>query len=95
MMPVKRFILIGTRNGKRAVHWPGLLAMFGVYMVVFTLSRDFVGWIWNAIVREPYRADWVRIIGFGFVMSVVFLGIAIFRAGRGPVEYLPALDRRS
>jgi putative Mn2+ efflux pump MntP len=95
MTPKKRILLVGTKNGKRAIHWPGLLVTFAAYMVVFTLSRDFVGWCWNAIVREQYRADWGRIIGFGLVMSVGFLGFAIWRARRDPLEYLPALDRGS
>ncbi len=91
---MKRIILIGTRNGKRTLNWSGLFVTFAAFMTVFTLGRDFVGWCWNAIVREPYRSDWGRLIGFGFVMSVVFLGLALWRAGRGPIEYLPNLDRR-
>lgn len=92
---MKRLVLVGTRNGKRAIHWPGLLATFAAYMVVFTLSRDFVGWCWNAIVREHDRADWGHILAFGLVMSVVFLGFALWRARRRPLAYLPALDRPS
>ena len=90
---MKRIVLIGTRKGKRAIHWPGLIGTFAAYVVVFTLSRDFVGWCWNAIARQQYRADWGHLIEFGFVMSVVFLGAGIWRARRCPLEYLPALDR--
>jgi hypothetical protein len=64
-------------------------------MVAFTLGRECADWIWHKIVRENYLADWGRNIEWGFVTSVVVLGINLWLAGRGPVEYLPALDRRS
>jgi hypothetical protein len=54
---MKRLILIGTSNWKRAIHWPGLLATFAAYMVAFTLGRESVLGL-NKIVREPYRVDW-------------------------------------
>jgi len=47
-----RFILVGTRKGKRAVHWNGLLGAFTASVTVFTLGRDFAGWCWSAVVRD-------------------------------------------
>jgi hypothetical protein len=77
------------------MNWPGVLTLFVGYMAFFTLGRDFVGWCWNLIVREEYRSNWARLILFGLVMSVVFLGIGLWRAWRSPLPYLTALDQDS
>ena len=95
MMPMRRVILLGTRDGERAIHWPGLIRTFAMYMVVFTLGRDFVGWCWNAIFGQRHPSDGGRTLAFGLVMSVLFLGIALWRSRRSPLAYLPVLDRPS
>ena len=93
-MPMK-MALVGTREGKPSLHWPGLLAYFAVCMVSFTLARFAVGWAWNLAFRDDAQKGWISTVLSPLVLSIFFAVLAVRRARSIPPERLPTLDRLS
>jgi hypothetical protein len=88
-----RAVIVGTRHGKRAIRWPGLLGTIAFHLVVFTLVMRALDWLWAVVFRDWASQGWGSAVGFAVWMTIVFLAIELRRAWLTPVEKLPVLDR--
>jgi hypothetical protein len=70
---VSHLPLISTREGKRVVHWPVLLARFAVYMLIFGSIVFAVTWVSDWIFHGDDHRSLIRMITFPLFLTIVFL----------------------
>jgi hypothetical protein len=62
---MKRLLLVGTRNGKPALHWPGILVTFGASLAVIVLVQFLLGRAWSYVFHDAERGGLGKKIWFG------------------------------
>ena len=85
--PRKRFMIVGNRNGKAAIYWPGALrfALFAgvIYYVLYVAVHRVFGW-------PLQSATYILLSTLGW--AGVYVAFIIFRLMRTPPDRLPPMD---
>ncbi len=83
----KGIVLVGERNGKAVVNWPGVLALTLPLLVIALVLALWLGLAWDG----QYR-DWSRNVCIAFGILIAFIGINLARMRQLPPEQLTPLD---
>lgn len=81
--------MVGLRDGKRAVHWPGVrvhLALGAVCVIAVSFGLD--RFLRDVLGHEPRQAIFERALSIG----AVSVGCVILKLRRVPHRQLPSLD---
>ena len=89
---VKRLQWVGTRQGKRVIHWPQVCLMFVALVLAMTLVRRGCEWIWNLAEPEHQIESWRSTIVSAMTAAVSLLVVFLFFAWKRPAACVTECD---
>jgi serine/threonine protein kinase len=84
--PNRPFVIVGRRGNRSAIHWPGVVLVFFIILVVVQTG----GALFCLALGTPMDA---RAVMIGFLSAVMAIGIGLARARTVPVERLVDLNK--
>jgi ABC-type sulfate transport system permease component len=77
METMRRFQLIGARQGKPVLHWPGLIRLFVLMALAMTVVRRGLEWIWHAAEPEHQLESWGSTLQSSFIATLVIIAMMV------------------
>jgi hypothetical protein len=91
---VKKITVVGVREGKRVVHWPGFFVAFALMWIASSAAA----WLVDGIASSYLGTEGSRSLGGAirkaFVLTAVLLPIFVVKLRSMPVARLPELAPR-
>ena len=88
-----KFHLVGIRQGKRVLNWPGLLGVWLLVVAVSVVAAFAIDWILDAVFQIEAGDRTRGPVRNAFPMSTLLLVWVVRSQWKRPCEQLPALDQ--